>query len=71
MEECEFPNRPSFVADRGAWRHAADHRIIELMNPGDLVVTGDIPLASRTVEKGGIAIGTEVNSTTRQASTVG
>lgn len=36
----------------------ADHRIIELMKPGDLVVTGDIPLASRAVEKGGISIGT-------------
>jgi uncharacterized protein YaiI (UPF0178 family) len=36
----------------------ADHRIIELMNRDDLVVTGDIPLASRVVEKGGIAIGT-------------
>ena len=36
----------------------ADHRIIESMKKGDLVVTGDIPLASRVVEKKGIAIGT-------------
>lgn len=36
----------------------ADHRIVEMMNRDDLVVTGDIPLASRVVEKGGIAIGT-------------
>ena len=36
----------------------ADHRIIELIKKDDLVVTGDIPLASRVVEKGGIAIGT-------------
>ena len=36
---------------------AADHRIIELMNQDDLVVTADIPLASRVVENGGIAIG--------------
>ena len=37
---------------------AADHRIVELMNQNDLVVTGDIPLAARVVEKGGVAIGT-------------
>lgn len=36
----------------------ADHRIVDMMNRADLVVTGDIPLASRVVEKGGIAIGT-------------
>ncbi len=36
----------------------ADHRIIESMKIGDLVVTGDIPLAARVVEKKGIAIGT-------------
>ena len=29
-----------------------------MMNPGDVVITGDIPLAARVVEKGGIAIGT-------------
>lgn len=36
---------------------AADHRIVELMQPGDLVVTGDIPLAAAVVEKGGHALG--------------
>ena len=36
----------------------ADHWIVENMAPGDLVVTGDIPLAARVVEKEGIAIGT-------------
>ncbi len=35
----------------------ADHRIVELMQPGDLVVTGDIPLAAAVVEKGGHALG--------------
>jgi uncharacterized protein YaiI (UPF0178 family) len=34
---------------------AADNRIVELARPGDLVVTRDIPLASRLVE-GGIAV---------------
>lgn len=34
----------------------ADARIVELMSAGDLVVTGDVPLAARVVEKGGRAI---------------
>tara|TARA_R110002049_G_scaffold2750_2_gene21472 strand:+ start:262234 stop:262749 length:516 start_codon:yes stop_codon:yes gene_type:complete len=36
----------------------ADDRIVELMQPLDVVITGDIPLASRVVDKGGVAIGT-------------
>lgn len=35
---------------------AADDRIVELLEPGDLVVTADIPLADRVVEKGGFAL---------------
>ena len=35
----------------------ADHRIVQLMQPGDLVVTGDIPLAAAVVEQGGHALG--------------
>jgi uncharacterized protein YaiI (UPF0178 family) len=35
----------------------ADHRIVQLMQPGDLVVTGDIPLAAAVVDKGGHALG--------------
>jgi hypothetical protein len=35
----------------------ADHRIVQLMQPGDLVVTGDIPLAADVVEKGGYVLG--------------
>jgi hypothetical protein len=34
----------------------ADQRIVELMQPGDLVVTADIPLASSVVKQGGIAL---------------
>jgi uncharacterized protein YaiI (UPF0178 family) len=34
----------------------ADDRIVELMKAGDLVVTEDIPLASRVVERGGYVI---------------
>jgi len=36
----------------------ADNRIVEEMNAGDIVITGDIPLAARVVEKKGLAIGT-------------
>lgn len=37
--------------------NVADDLIVEQMQPGDLVITGDIPLAARVVEKQGIAIG--------------
>lgn len=36
--------------------NVADKQIVELLNPGDLVVTADIPLAAHVVQKGGIAI---------------
>ena len=36
----------------------ADNRIVEWMQPGDVVITGDIPLAARVVDGGGVAIGT-------------
>ena len=35
----------------------ADFRIVQLMEPGDLVITADIPLAAAVVEKGGHAMG--------------
>lgn len=35
---------------------AADRRIVELMAPGDLVITADIPLAALAIEKGGLAL---------------
>lgn len=34
----------------------ADHRIVELMRPGDLVITADIPLASEAIARGGHAL---------------
>ena len=36
----------------------ADDRIVELMKSGDIVITGDIPLAARVVDQQGVAIGT-------------
>ncbi len=35
---------------------AADDRIVELVSAGDLVVTDDVPLAARVVEKGAVAL---------------
>lgn len=34
----------------------ADAEIVERLQPGDLVVTGDIPLAAQVLEKGGYAL---------------
>ena len=34
----------------------ADNEIVKRLNSGDLVITGDIPLASEAIEKGAIAL---------------
>jgi len=34
----------------------ADDRIVELIQPGDLAITADIPLAAKVVEKGAFAL---------------
>lgn len=34
----------------------ADNAIVERMSPGDLVITGDIPLANDVIEQGGTAL---------------
>ena len=34
----------------------ADDRVVELVEPGDLVITADIPLADRVVSKGAFAL---------------
>lgn len=34
----------------------ADDRIVELIHPGDLAITADIPLAAKVVEKGAFAL---------------
>lgn len=35
---------------------AADRKIVELLQSGDLVITADLPLAAAVIEKGGIAL---------------
>lgn len=36
--------------------NVADRRIVEMLQPGDLVVTADLPLAADVVAKGGLAL---------------
>jgi uncharacterized protein YaiI (UPF0178 family) len=40
----------------GDGANVADRRIVELLEPGDLVVTADIPLAADVIAKGGEAL---------------
>jgi uncharacterized protein YaiI (UPF0178 family) len=35
---------------------AADRKIVELLERGDLVITADLPLAAAVIEKGGVAL---------------
>ncbi|MEZ6129680.1 MAG: YaiI/YqxD family protein [Planctomycetaceae bacterium] len=65
IEVAVVANQPIYVP-QSEWIHLitvphganiADDRIIEMMQPGDLVITADIPLAARVVEKKGIALG--------------
>lgn len=40
----------------GAGFDVADDKIVEAIDPGDLVVTADVPLADAVVNKGGVAL---------------
>lgn len=42
------------IVDQGA--DEADNKIVEMINPNDLVITADIPLADRTIDKDAHAI---------------
>ncbi|MEJ2501621.1 MAG: DUF188 domain-containing protein, partial [Campylobacterales bacterium] len=42
------------IVEAGA--DAADDRIVEMLSPGDLVITADIPLADRVIDKKAHAI---------------
>lgn len=44
----------------------ADKEIVDLMQPGDLVVTGDVPLAAHVIQKGGIALDPRGNRFTEE-----
>jgi len=40
----------------GSGPDVADHEIVKRLDPGDLVITADIPLAADAIEKGGHAL---------------
>jgi len=57
-QSVRIPNSPLvhlITVSDGA--DVADNKVVELMNPGDIVITQDIPLAARVIAKDGIAIG--------------
>ncbi len=50
--DCEFVD--SLLVPGGM--NVADRRIVELVAPGDLVITADVPLAAQVVGQGGQAL---------------
>jgi len=56
MRIPEIPRLTLEVVDKGP--DAADDWIVEHIVPDDIVVTADIPLAARCLQKGAYAIGT-------------
>ncbi len=50
------PSRLIRLVQVGPGADVADHHIVEAMEPGDLVITADIPLAAAVVERGGLAL---------------
>ncbi|HEY9055661.1 MAG TPA: YaiI/YqxD family protein [Aurantimonas sp.] len=55
MRPSRYPDARIVVVPEGA--DAADDWIAEAANPGDVVITADIPLAARALEKGAAALG--------------
>jgi uncharacterized protein YaiI (UPF0178 family) len=60
----DSPYLSTVLVEAGA--DVADHWIVERAEPGDLVVTADIPLASRVVTKGAEALDPRGSSYTEQ-----
>ena len=52
------------VVDEGP--DAADDWIVENVQPGDIVITADIPLAARSLEKSALALGSDGREFTRE-----
>ncbi len=53
----EVPRAPNIRAIQVAQGFdVADNEIVRLLDAGDLVITGDIPLAAEVIEKGGMAL---------------
>jgi uncharacterized protein YaiI (UPF0178 family) len=58
------PNIASLQVPRGF--DVADDEIVKRLNAGDLVITGDIPLAAEVIEKGGHALSPRGEMHTRE-----
>ena len=58
IKSLGFPVQPKFVESLLvlAGMNVADQRIAELVEPGDLMLAADIPLAAKLVERGGQAL---------------
>jgi len=59
VANCSIPVPPlplveRIIVDKGP--DVADNYIVDALNPGDIVITADIPLAKNVVKKGGLAI---------------
>ena len=50
------PSRYITFIQVGSGFDVADNEIVKRLNKGDLVITGDIPLAAEVIEKGGLAL---------------
>jgi uncharacterized protein YaiI (UPF0178 family) len=50
------PSRYLSFIQVGAGFDVADNEIVKRLNPGDLVITSDIPLADEVITKGGLAL---------------
>lgn len=50
------PSRHIKIIQVASGFDVADNEIVKRVNPGDLVITGDIPLAAEVIEKGGNAL---------------
>jgi uncharacterized protein len=56
-QELQIPASPYIKAIQvRAGFDVADNRIVEVLKPGDLVVTADIPLAAEAIAKGAVAL---------------
>ncbi len=56
-QAIRVPPSPYIRAIRvGSGFDVADNRIVKEMNRGDLVITGDIPLAAEVIDRGGYAL---------------
>ncbi len=56
-QELQIPASPYIKAIQvRAGFDVADNHIVEILNPGDLVITADIPLAAAAIAKGAVAL---------------